>query len=590
MAALLAKVMHQVGFRASDKPAVTTANDILGQKDPLAFFNSLIAPRDASGAPLPPPGMVVIDEVGTFDPSKPGQQQNDAAKVLARLMEVSETLKKSMSFVLIGYAADIERVLGFNEGMPGRFPYKFKFEDFSEAQLKNIYLGCVRAKGYALQSTKAAGMPLARTIAARMALQRGRKGFANARTCANYVDDAIKANKGRLGTLLLEQPALPITAAMHATLLKADVLGVPPDLEASPLLAELNGMIGIPRVKAAVRGLMDLQLQNLAREERGDKRLAITLHKVFTGNPGTGKTTVARIYGDLLKEFGLLSEGGFTKVTASDLMGVAVGEAASLTAAALKGAQGKVLLIDEAYVLDPASGSGAGGAAAGGGGGGAGHGKAVLDTLVEKLDAESGADIAVILAGYPGPMASLFRNANEGLASRFSPADAIHFDDFSDAELAAVLKRYCRGAGLTIEPATVSGVVTEVARGRRQDGFANARAISTALDKAKRLQSSRLEAAARAGQAAGHLSEVILTDFFSEEEQCSASRARKVTDGLVATPSVEAMLEELDAELAEELAAGKSAASVIEGYSYIFTGPPGVGAWCPGPPPQPLRA
>jgi len=111
----------------------------------------------------------------------------------------------------------------------------------------------------------------------------------------------------------------------------ADTIGERPDFDKSPILKELDMMIGLERVKEKVRGLMHLQLANYDNELRGEKIQMISLHRVFMGNAGTGKTTCARLYGRLMKEFGFLSDGDIIEVKPSDLKGSSVGEAAATT-------------------------------------------------------------------------------------------------------------------------------------------------------------------------------------------------------------------------------------------------------------------
>ncbi len=140
---------------------------------------------------------------------------------------------------------------------------------------------------------------------------------------------------------------------------------------------------------------------------------------------GTGKTTVVRLYGALLKELGLLSKGDFIQCTPADLTGSHEGAAATNTKELLEKARGKVLFIDEAYVLDPKRRSNA-------------YGGNVLDTLVEKLEGEAGSDIAVILAGYKQEMFDMLEN-NAGLRRRFNIDEfGIHFEDMTDEELRQV--------------------------------------------------------------------------------------------------------------------------------------------------------
>ena len=135
--------------------------------------------------------------------------------------------------------------------------------------------------------------------------------------------------------------------------------------------------------------------------------------------------------------------------TASDFKGSVVGETEQLTKAIIEMAQGKVLVIDEAYNLWSSGGGGSGGSRGSsgggiGGGGGGAYGALALDTIVEKV--QTGGDIAVIMIGYERPMMEMLDNANPGLKSRFDPASALYFEDYSDKELTQILTRAARGA------------------------------------------------------------------------------------------------------------------------------------------------
>ena len=213
----------------------------------------------------------------------------------------------------------------------------------------------------------------------------------------------------------------------------------------------------------------------------------VSLHRVFYGNPGTGKTTVARIYGRLLKECGFLSDGDFIEVKPSDLKGQAVGEAASRTSIILQQAKGKVLFIDEAYGLDPDRRNNA-------------FGGDVIDALVEQIDGSAGSDMAVVLAGYKPQMESLFRNCqNPGFKRRFNLDEAFLFEDFSDEELRKVLKDLIVKEELSIDPATLDHAMKLLITRRRLDDFGNAAECSALLDRAKMKLATRKANAGGAG-------------------------------------------------------------------------------------------
>ena len=177
-----------------------------------------------------------------------------------------------------------------------------------------------------------------------------------------------------------------------------DAIGPRPNFAICAPMRDLNAMAGLSASKAEFRRLLLMAQQNYDREMRGDAPETISMHRVFYGNPEKGKSTVAKLYGALLKELGLLSKGDFIAVTPADLTGDAEGGAATNTKAVLKCAKGKVLLIhEEVDVLDPRRKNNQ-------------YGGNVLDNLVEKLDGEAGSDIAVILAGYKQEMFDMLDN------------------------------------------------------------------------------------------------------------------------------------------------------------------------------------
>ncbi|TVT26552.1 AAA family ATPase [Amycolatopsis rhizosphaerae] len=245
--------------------------------------------------------------------------------------------------------------------------------------------------------------------------------------------------------------------------------------ELDGLLAELDAMVGLPRVKAEVRALVDELQVNEWRRNAGLPVGAAAHHLIFAGAPGTGKTTVARLYGKLLKALGVLSRGQFREVSRRDLVGQYIGHTAEKTAVIFEESKGGVLFIDEAYTLSRSSGTGD-------------FGQEAIDTLV-KLMEDHRDEVAVIVAGYTDEMVD-FLATNPGLASRFGKT--IEFENYTPDELLAIVGRMVSAEAYELDPAAGEVFVEYFRRISQDANFGNARDARRLFEAMRKSQSQRL--------------------------------------------------------------------------------------------------
>lgn len=242
-------------------------------------------------------------------------------------------------------------------------------------------------------------------------------------------------------------------------------------------LAELDALVGLSSVKQEVRELSNHLRVRAMRQRSQLATPPIGLHFVFTGNPGTGKTTVARILGKLFRELGLLRLGHLIEAARADLVASYVGQTATKVTDLVATARGGVLFIDEAYSLTSARISGD-------------YGSEAIDTLL-KLMEDFREDLIVIVAGYPDPM-NEFISSNPGLESRFTRF--LHFPDYSADELRQVFVRMARAADYELVPDAFEplGLVCSRLSSGATSRFGNARAMRNLFERAVVLQANRL--------------------------------------------------------------------------------------------------
>ncbi|MEV0405996.1 right-handed parallel beta-helix repeat-containing protein [Actinoallomurus sp. NPDC050550] len=419
-------------------------------------------------------GVLFIDEAYTLAANATGGPDfgREAIDTLVKLMEDH---RDEVVVIVAGYTHEMRKFLAMNPGLASRFSRTIEFADYSSGDLVTIVENQCRAYDYRLEFETRAELA---TYFENMARD---EAFGNGRTARKVFEEMVGRQAYRLAT----EP--DVTPVEMTRLLPSD-LGPPPaagvgagagadDSErVEALLAELGQMVGLDDVKHEVGSIVDLLASSRQRVAAGLPAPPLSRHLIFGGPPGTGKTTVARLYGSILAALGVLARGQVIEVGRAELVGEYVGHTAQRTKAAFDRARGGVLFIDEAYTLATNAT------------GGPDFGREAIDTLV-KLMEDHRDEVVVIAAGYQQEMGA-FLSTNPGLSSRFPRW--VRFASYSTDELVTIVSQHASSAGYELSGATVTALRTHFAAVSRGPSFGNGRYARQVLNEAVTRHAQRM--------------------------------------------------------------------------------------------------
>ena len=412
-------------------------------------------------------GILFVDEAYTLAPlSASGDRDNQGAQALEKLMKRMEDDRGQFIVIAAGYRTEMENLFRVNPGFRSRFNYFLDIKDYSPEQLFEIMQVFAKSKKYIFSKD---AEELTRKMITEMYNSRD-KDFANGRTMRTLFDQICKKQAQRLQGVDISS----MSNEELMTINKEDIpYEAPQSVNVGDCLQKLDGLVGLKAVKKEISNLtafLNLQIR------RGETQTFQGKHYVFTGNPGTGKTTVARIMADIFKTLGVVSRGQLVEADRAKLVAGYAGQTAIKTNQLVDQALGGVLFIDEAYTLKSSDGDT--------------FGAEAIDTLLKRLEDDRGKFICIV-AGYTDQMHD-FIDTNPGLKSRFT--QTIHFDDYTPDELTEIFLHLAQDKNFTIDDDTRAAIHRQFEQLylRRDKNFGNAREARRIFNEAVERQSQRL--------------------------------------------------------------------------------------------------
>jgi SpoVK/Ycf46/Vps4 family AAA+-type ATPase len=499
VARVIAKIFYAFGLL--DSPAVLEAQraDLVGEYLGATAIKTNELVDSALG------GVLFIDEAYSLVNEGDGQGDRFGSEAVQALLKRAEDDRENLIIILAGFERQMESFLASNPGLNSRFGLRVKFPTYSPAELMALAETAVQGRGELLD-------PDARPVLRRMFEEIGRRRLAdelgNGRFVRSLLAKAGQQRDVRVMAGLGEPTATELVTLGGQDLelayaeLTVRFRGYTDTPTVEGALAELDALVGLEPVKRQVHEIVaQLQVARL-RDRQGLASQPPSRHFVFTGPPGTGKTTVARIIGRILAALGMLVRPEVIEAHRADLVGEHLGSTAIKTSRLIDSAMGGVLFIDEAYALYNEAYAG-----------GDAFGSEAVATLLKRAE-DDRERLAVVLAGYTDDMDRLLRS-NPGLASRFSTR--IAFPSYTAAELSQIAQVIAAQAGDSFDAEALpvlQSIFTQAVEAGRIDTLGNGRFARSLFERACASRDVRVSLDGEAATAAD-LTTVLAADLLT---------------------------------------------------------------------------